>query len=59
MSNSLFYYCIPPGGSLYIFSFLYMYIFGPRVLISIHVLFITVSTFCQTSLAMGEFYGLN
>jgi hypothetical protein len=26
------YYCIPSGGSLYIFPFMYMYIFGPPVL---------------------------
>jgi hypothetical protein len=40
MYISLFYYCIPLEVSLYIFPFLYMYIFGPRVLISIQVLFI-------------------
>jgi hypothetical protein len=41
MYNSLFYYCISSGGSLYIFPFLYMYIFMPSVLISIQLLFIT------------------
>jgi hypothetical protein len=33
--NSLFYYCIPSGDSLYIFSFMYMYILGLRALVTI------------------------
>jgi hypothetical protein len=41
MYISLFNYCIPLGFFLYIFPFMYMYIFGSRVLISIQLLFIT------------------
>jgi uncharacterized protein YlxW (UPF0749 family) len=44
MNNNAFYYCISPGGSLYISPLIYMYIFGPRVLISVQVLFITFFT---------------
>jgi hypothetical protein len=46
MYISLFYYCIPSWGSLYIFPFMYMYIFGP---ISIQVLFITWYLFTSLS----------